>query len=1177
MSCERPRKHLSAELRDDRAAAEWLARRGGPDDRAAEELILLLDVVLAARTVSLDDALALLPQVPEGSRALRRRRTTRRTIGLWAADSARIAWRRDLLPPVLHHLAMGLTAVAVFWLLGADAPALPFIGTACALAGRWPYAVPLALVAVALDPALWWSAGLCLGSAIAAHHSLDLTHQVIGRAWWATGPVFGFVPLRARLSLMARRRWSLFATGLDLAVSGYAGKAGPLLAAARAGGVPPVCEPLLAMAGAREQLHRDDPAGALLTAREATREARRHGGAVLGWCLAELSRVHRINGDDEAAAEAQDEALPLLRGRSRRRHARRLLLEIGERRLDTAPLSELLREVHRMRLTALRCRDHRLMRATEMRLVRLMLRVGNTAGARAALRAVAHGEDARVGVHDTPEEAVRHRLQAAFALVEEERTRDHGRRDAMAALAVLDARTRPLAAVAARLALARAQELDGDEDAALAQAVHSLVAVHEARYRVGEARGRRLWERMQLSVYATALRLAAQRRGPDAGALVAEIMETARGEVLPSRVDDSELGRRLALADAMSAGDLMGTGGVTGAGGPLGAGGRTRSAGSTGGDEPVGAGDVTGAGDPADAAGRTGSADGRGGGGRTRGVGHTGGGEPGRAGDPAGATISTGASGAAARDRAAPDASAALFTLGLSPVRRPPAISVDGARRLPGDRSRDGLFALDRALLAVAGRCWYWSAVTVLDRYYWAVRSPDGVWSHGWAAMDAESAAVRADEDLREALPLPKDGESAAEVRQRIEAGALSGTRERESRRAADAASVTAPARGPESGRPGGPGTRADSGPTPAGFPPGYPSGPPPARGSGGGPGRSQGQGQGPAPGPSPDPSTQMTVTQELGRELELLSRVSAAFLPPVLAEGLARHTGTEPASLVVSLPAVLGHVPVAALPLAPGHDRRVVDVARVVHVPGWAVVDQCLRRLPGRTARPGTPVPLRLAVLSPDAADGTATALEPPAAARHTVCGPLTKTQLAYTLQTFDDTDGLLYLAGHIDTVPGNPYLSGLRVAPEPDGTAARVSMADMLHTPDERTSPGETVTPPPFPVPTHVLAVGCGSLGLQPPVHEGADRTSVSEWLGFGSALLLAGADHVVCTLYTVHPSRQLEAAVRTLTEGMSRGIPPADVLREMQLAQLRRWRHQRAGRPFVWQSFAYSGVGG
>jgi len=982
------------EFLDEQAARDWLAERANPDEQSLSSLRAPVDFFVAARRMSVGDALPMLLRSLEDHGRLRRSATTRRHIGVWHADSVRAL----LTVVALRPLGLRLAAIALAGGAGALAE-LPLgqslLLMTAALLVRWytPLAVLATVAAVPFRPEDWWLCLLTLMTCWYLQTVANLRWSVLSTAWWARGPVLGVLPVGAVLALAARRRWTLFSTAVDLATGGQGDTAVPFLA--RLGDVPRDCEPVLGMARALAAMDHGDISGALTRAGAATEAARSAKPAVRGWCQAQLARLLSTNGREEEAAALRAEAMGLLRGRRSRRHLRQLLLEQIESQVTVQPLHVALRDVHRMRRMAVRAHDHNMLHQTEMWLVELMLRVGNHSGAAWTLREIVHADDARVAWHRTPQQMANERLVHASVLVEDAKSRQQARDDANAALAIVDAARRPLAAVGARLLLARAEELDGNQTEALAEAAHALATVHSARYLIPSARGRQQWERMQLSAYAIILRLAA---GTKDSALVAEVLETARGEVLPDHLDQQDLTAHLAL-DAISA-------------------------------APAGVADASSEGP----------------------------------GDPD-----------------AGDNEAVLAYVGTSPVRRPPPVSVAGRQRLPGDTSHLGEIDLDRELCALAGRCWYWSAVTVLDRYYWVLRDPTGTWSHGSVDFGEGSAAAIAESDLRSALPLPQDGEEPSDVSGRVDAGALSAAR----------------------------GTTA---------------------------------------------------------ERELLGRVAEQFLPPPLAEGLRLATGPDPVSVVVSLPGSLAHLPVAVLPLGPRSDRRLVEAARVMHVPAWAVLSQCRKR-PRESPRRARP--LRLAVVAPDGARATVTRLNPPPGASRFLRGPVTKTELSKVLGLLsDERDWLLYLAGHVDSAPGNATRSGLRMAdPTADNGVGRLSMADVLPTSDGTTE---------FPLPDRVLALACSSLGLEADPGALNVRTPTSEWLGFGSALMLAGADHVLCTLYPVYPVSQLNNAAHLLAEKLVTGGSPADALRAVQLDELTRWRQTGKGRPFLWQAFAYVGLG-
>ncbi|PZH00015.1 hypothetical protein C1I97_23595 [Streptomyces sp. NTH33] len=864
---------------------------------------------------------------------------------------------------------------------------------AAVLLARWhtPASAWLTVAAAAVAWDTWWFPPLATMTSWYALAVMDLLWHVTGKAWWAQGPAMAFLPFGDRLVLRARRRWALFTTAVDLATSGQADAAEPFLV--RCEEVPRHCRPVLDMARAMQALHRGNLSEALLRAGAAAEAARSSPASVRGWCQAQLSQLLLASGRPDEAAAVRDEALLLLRGRRCRRYARELRVQRLAADLPFEPLGLSLRRIHRLRRVALRTGDSNLLRRTEIWIVQLMLMpsIGNRDGAAWILPCVVGGDDARTPWHITPDQAADERLLCASVLVEAEDTREAARRNAQAALAIVDAGRRPLAAVAARLLLARADELDGRTEAGLAQAAHALAAVHDARYLIPSARGRKQWERAQLNAYSTVLRLA-ERSGD--GILVAEVVETVRGEVLPDRMDRAEVEAHLAL-DAMAA--------------------------------------------------------------------------------------SVAAAGVVPDSPAQDEAPHAPF--GLDPVRRPPPVRVAGRRRLPAGAGQSGVLDLDLELCALAGRCWYWSAVTVLDRYYWVVRDPDGQWSHGSTGIAEDSTAALADEALRAALPMPLPGEDATATSTRVNGGPLS-------------------------------------------------------RGAG------------------PDGV----------KERALLGSVAEAFLPEPLASGLRATPPGDVPSLVVSLPAALAHLPVPALPLEPGTDRRIVEAARVLHVPAWSVIS---RRRAHHRAEPATTYDLRLAVIAPDGDQEAAARLKSPPLARRSLEGSVTKERLSKVLHLLDDDRRwLLYLAGHVTTAR-NPTHSGLRLAPDGDGHG-HLSIAEMQGAAENG------VHEDLFPVPERVLAVGCGSLGLDLGAESDTARTPTSEWLGFGSALMLAGSDHVVCTLYPVYPVRQLNDIAHRLAEKLVVGDSPADALREIQLAELDRWRGTGSGRPFLWQAFVYAGLG-
>ncbi|MFL6110544.1 MAG: hypothetical protein ACJ786_04225 [Catenulispora sp.] len=427
---------------------------------------------------------------------------------------------------------------------------------------------------------------------------------------------------------------------------------------------------------------------------------------------------------------------------------------------------------------------------------------------------------------------------------------------------------------------------------------------------------------------------------------------------------------------------------------------------------------------------------------------------------------------------AIPDGVAAVATLqGLSPVRRPPRVRVGSGFRLPGLDQELAEIVLDRELDAIGPRTWYWSAATVLNDCYWAIRDPAGHWSHGRIPLNAGTQAAAAYADLLEALPFARPGEDAEQIRARVVAGALGRT-----------------------GRP--------------------------------------------------------------EAERDLLARVAAAFLPPPLAKGLRAASGD--ATLVVSLPTALGHLPVAGLPLEPGSDLRLVERAAVLHMPSWGVVHASRRSHRGPRSNAW---PARLAIVAPHGDDDMEVLTRPNGVSR-VVRGPLTKRQCRDLLHAMnDDRSWLLTLVGHIDAVLGNTAASGLRLAGGKPGTVERLTMNDLVATEG---------TTRPFEMPERVVLIGCGSIGIGPPPSLIAGQTPASEWLGLGAAVVLAGADHVCCTLYTVYASTHLKRMADALISGLASGGVPVAELRRVQLAELTRWRDGQRTFPVLWLSLAYVGTG-
>jgi hypothetical protein len=322
----------------------------------------------------------------------------------------------------------------------------------------------------------------------------------------------------------------------------------------------------------------------------------------------------------------------------------------------------------------------------------------------------------------------------------------------------------------------------------------------------------------------------------------------------------------------------------------------------------------------------------------------------------------------------------------------------------------------------------------------------------------------------------------------------------------------------------------------------------------------------------SPLARTSITLTEQPRAELDLLTRVADAFLPPPLVEGLRCADGGHPTQLVVALSTMLAIVPVAGLPVPGTGDVRVVERAVVSYAPAWQGI-AAGRRARGARAS-AREWPIRLAVLAPDGAPefldpASPSALVAPPGTQRTALGPLSKRQLLELMEQLAvDPDWMWFVAGHIVNPPGAPAAGGLRLR-------GREGRYEFLTTRDlAGVDPHQLTTR----VPRRVALAGCESFGLdtEPFTSPGADHTPVGEWLGLAAGMLFAGAHHVLGTLYPIPAGKQARRLDQAIAATLTRHRDPAAGLREAQLAELRRWREGRSGHPMVWQGYAYVGLG-
>ncbi|MEU1244226.1 hypothetical protein ABZ388_28070 [Micromonospora parva] len=978
-------------VNDGTEPAGWL-RRYAARGRELDELSTSVDVVIAARMSGFRMAVRILVKALSAHRTIRAARTRRHDLGWFPSDVVR-PLLGELVAPLLYRIVivLGIVAGLVLLLWPIDARTglqLAILAAGLLFAGRRDrWAIVLVVVAVAgaitVGPGGWWYCLLTipLASILFVYHALA---YVMWCAWWARGPILGMVPLPIRIRLLLTGRSTRLVNAVDLASSARAGVAAPFVALCD--DLPDAVQPMVEICRALIALDKGDIEDALALAARATARDRAMPDTVRGWCLGQLASLLSATGNPEAGRWRR-EAIELLAPRSCRRYSRKLLLTEAQQYVVTAPFEDAVGLVHHYRLLAVRRGQLDLLQITEMWLARMMIEHALLEEAAVTLEHLAGGQDGRTARYRGRDETANDLLlRASVQLDRQDRARVDPRRDVVAALAMLDADTRPLAATAGRLLLAKLDAAAGEGTAALVQAASALTAVQHGRYMLPSAAWRDSWSRTALDAHATTLALAG---AGDDSALVAEIIELTRGEVLPA-VTDARTLSALAALDA-TADDVEHVGGADSA-------------------------------------------------------------------------------------EVAEEVAAVAALQGLSPVRQPPRVRVGSSLRLPSLDPDITEIGLDRELDAIGPRTWYWSAVTVLDDCYWAVRDPAGQWSHGRIPLSDGTPAAAAYADLLYALPFSHPNENAKQVRARVKAGAL-GTA------------------GPQA-------------------------------------------------------------------EFGLLARVAAAFLPPPLADGLRRTAGD--ATLVVSLPTALGHLPVAGLPLGPHSDLRVVERAAVVHMPSWGVVHASRRSRPGPVRGAWPP---RLAIVAPHG-DDDMRVLEQPAGVSRIVRGPLTKRQcrdLLYAMN--EDRSWLLTVVGHVDAVPGNAAAGGLRLSGAEPGRTDLLTMSDLVVAGTDGRA---------FDMPERVVLIACGSIGIGPPPSLIAGQAPASEWLGLGSAVVLAGASHVCCTLYTVYASGHLKRMTDALIAGLSSSAAPVSELRRVQLAELARWRDQQRTFPVLWLSLAYVGTG-
>ncbi|MEU8633221.1 CHAT domain-containing protein [Amycolatopsis sp. NPDC048633] len=522
-------------------AIHWLRSRGGPEEQKLADQESVADLALVIRKFGLFDELTLecFPAVFRHAKSLRRARTDSRRIGALGAD---LAWENDhdqVWGPLRFRLVLVVAIIAAGWLMGAGwwqslvlCATVPFLGR------RTVIATCITGLAVAFGPATWWVCLIALIVLTAAVHAHGL-YTLLGRAWTERGPFLGFLPVRMAGALALRRKLSAFATAVDVSGADHSDVAEAFIESL--GAVPPPLAPVVDMCRAGVALQQGEFAAAVAAAGRARATAQPGPSGIAGWCSLRLAAILLASGRDDDAHAMLTEAEKHLGGRRARRW--RMLTELQLIELDTnrpgSDLVGLLARIHRLRLAGQRRHLRDVLIRSETWLARLMLRYGASDHVRWTIDRFVGPADGRGEMTRTRDETAAGLLMRAAAHVDNPEASERVAADANAALALVDAARRPLAAVNAQVVLARLREREGRLREGAAHAVASLIVANRARYQLPSSRWRAQWSVRQVDAFATALRLAGSTGD---SAFVAEVIELARGEVLPADVPAVEAG-----------------------------------------------------------------------------------------------------------------------------------------------------------------------------------------------------------------------------------------------------------------------------------------------------------------------------------------------------------------------------------------------------------------------------------------------------------------------------------------------------------------------------------------------------------------------------------------------------------------------------------------------------------
>jgi tetratricopeptide (TPR) repeat protein len=349
-------------------------------------------------------------------------------------------------------------------------------------------------------------------------------------------------------------------------------------------------------------------------------------------------------------------------------------------------------------------------------------------------------------------------------------------------------------------------------------------------------------------------------------------------------------------------------------------------------------------------------------------------------------------------------------------------------------------------------------------------------------------------------------------------------------------------------------------------------------------------------------------------RERDFAWRLSETFLPyplrqhgmKVLQQGL-HIPASPPFRLVVSLPAALSGLPVALLALdqpwaanVGGPDApRLLEAAVITLAPSMALLASITGRPPLPAPSTTSPWPLLVSIVDPsDDLEHAQVGLAPRIlltgwrrmqgqdAEGRPPAQPATKAQLGEVLMTLPDRAGLLTYAGHAyPGHPDTPATGGLVLAsPRPVASAQQAGSGSGpgdAATGAERLLTSRELLPGareqfPYQFPARVLLSACSAAGF------GQTSQSVpgldGEWLGVAAAVMQAGADEVVATLFDLVDSRGTARFEDRLASLLLTTPDAAAALRRTQIETLGEWRarpsYPENVAPLIWAAYACLG---